>query len=317
VLPEIADTFLVKFSSIVGIRELPDETVLISDSRENVLQRLSPQSLTPQTIGRTGDGPGEYRRAGVLFPLRGDTTVMFDVRGQRLLALEGSRVVPEGLPVTGSRVPLLTPSASLIGVDTASFGYWALEVMFGHRFPGPDGTARSVDSLIILRVQRTGTGAADTIARLGAGEHIFTPMNGGTHARQVQPFLHDRAILFPDGWMAIAYQYPYRVDWLDREGRRILGPSNPSATPPLAAFPGSGTSLVTAPDGRLLVRRLEAGDSAATHYDVFDRTGRRAGVVQLAPNERIVGSGRDAIYIASTDALGLQTLIKRRWPSRS
>lgn len=65
-------------------------------------------------------------------------------------------------------------------------------------------------------------------------------------------------------------------------------------------YDGQGAVLV-APDGEVWVLRTRpAGDKIPT-YDVFDRTGALVKKVSLNPSSRVVGFGKDVVYVARSD----------------
>jgi hypothetical protein len=64
----------------------------------------------------------------------------------------------------------------------------------------------------------------------------------------------------------------------------------------------------------LLVERLPEGDRAESRYDIVDRKGIRVGELVVKRNQRILGFGAASIYVAETDADGLQRLSQHPWP---
>ena len=72
--------------------------------------------------------------------------------------------------------------------------------------------------------------------------------------------------------------------------------------------------MLPVPDGRLLVERVETDGKASSQYDVIDRRGAIAGQIELPANQRIVGFGRNTVYIARADDDGLKHLSRHAWP---
>jgi hypothetical protein len=72
------------FSQIVGIRELKDGRVIVSDSRDKLVQIIDFRGGAAQ-VGREGTGPGEYASPGPIVALPGDTSAMWDGRNRRYL----------------------------------------------------------------------------------------------------------------------------------------------------------------------------------------------------------------------------------------
>jgi hypothetical protein len=176
----------------------------------------------------------------------------------------------------------------------------------------------------------------------------FTVRQAGTSQR---PFwietgllfsVAEQSMLFPDGWIAIVRSEPYRVDWRSPEGRVTLGPdlgwkavkvdgrekaaytarvsrrvgSRVSHDDPWAATipPIRPNPLMPAPDGSVLVLRSQWSGMETNRYDIVDRRGRLIGFLTIGDNERVVGFGRGAIYVAVVDEDGIERLRKHHWP---
>src|SRR6185503_11441618 len=75
------------FSQIRGVRELRDGRVLVSDrlDRGVVVATFGTGDVKP--IGRTGRGPTEYSLPTGLFPLPGDSTLLFDEGNSRVAVI--------------------------------------------------------------------------------------------------------------------------------------------------------------------------------------------------------------------------------------
>jgi hypothetical protein len=199
---------------------------------------------------------------------------------------------------------------------------------------------------VLLLANRNGS-RGDTIARLrGAEQRVIQT---GTRER---PFwvvsilvgsVSDQAILFPDGWIAIARQEPYRTEWRPPDGRVVTGPIIPWEAPkgdagekraalerlrrrsgpnakdadlPWAErlAPFRSTALLGTPEGNLLVLRSQWSQISDTRYDLFDRTGGRLGQFAMPDSEKIVGFGRASAYTSITDGDGFQYLRRHPWP---
>jgi hypothetical protein len=157
----------------------------------------------------------------------------------------------------------------------------------------------------------------------------------------------EKALLFSDGWISIAWADPYRVDWRSPNGHWIRGsplpfeavalnnrekcaalqrwaltrssscdpsilPGWPRTIPPF--LPGMTPVLLAAPDGRLVVARTSTLASPGKDYDIVDRQGKLAGRIRLRQNEVLIGFGVRSAYVLVTDDLGLQTIQRHPWP---
>src|SRR5688500_18828012 len=79
--------FAEPFTEIGSIRELRDGRLIVVDARELTVKLVDLRAGTASTIGRTGDGPGEYRWPGKLFALPDDKTLLQDNAAGRLLLI--------------------------------------------------------------------------------------------------------------------------------------------------------------------------------------------------------------------------------------
>lgn len=340
-----------EFSAIVGIRELSDGRVLVSDSREKRIVVLDFATGKSTPIGRIGDGPKEYRQVSALYALPRDSTLMpldwggnwfimsGDVAAGRLLsdqALGSTRYAMVGGFDAGGTALLLTQ----VGPSKANLGEDSLEVVLHDRRTHEErriGRARSPYG--------APPGAPRVSGRQNSGAvRAFDPRSPGPGPATL--FEMDRVAMFPDGWVAIARLQPYRVDWRAADGTVTNGaPIEPpraysdrdkqahldeqaalSGSPRrkvenvfgwpdyLPAFEGQGFPLLTAPDGRLWIARKVTADAHGHRYDVVNRKGQLVGVMALPANQRLVGFGRRAAYVAVTDDDGIQRLQRHPTP---
>lgn len=329
-----------EFIFIGSVRELSDGRVLISDPRERRVVVADMATGNIAQVGRAGRGPREYTSASSLRRLAGDSTLLID-GSRRWVFFHGSRVVhtlPPDAPVARA--------AGGFELDVDTLG--SVLVRIPRVVRRPAGDVRESDSIAVVHFRRVGTVRVDTIAYLReAPRRLRTSREGGamiTRNTRVPFAVSEQALLFPDGWTAIARLDPYRIDWRTPEGRILKGaplpvtledlrpedrravidsyPPRPDGRPSpidLDAFPAKvppfqREALLAAPDGRLLVRRTATASRPEGRYDIVDRAGRLAGHVVLSPNERIIGFGRRSVYVVSRDADGLERLRRHPWP---
>jgi hypothetical protein len=336
-----------EFSRVVSVRELADGRVLVADRREKRLAVAgSSRGTAEETIGRLGGGPGEYTGIGSLHALGGDSTLFVEWPMPRRNILHGTRIVH----TLGSASDMLPAGLLFAGVDTSGH---VLGVR-GLRNDGrPVASSAAANVLVLLRIDRA-TARVDTIARLrgrgGAGRHLQQPTGNqpGVLILSNPLAAEDMALLFPDGWIAVARVQPYRVEWRSPTGQwmtgtplpfravptstrercaaleRLTGPRPGRCDPSILrewpahvpAFVPSASLpvLLAAPAGRLVIARTPTVATPGNHYDVVDRQGRLTATVALPPTEAIVGFGASSVYIIETDSLGLQILRRHRWP---
>ena len=342
-----------QFSRIVGVSELNDGRVLVSDQLERSLYIVDFELGGVHEIGSIGDGPGEYQAPGYLYGLGGDTTVMVDSQVFRMILLVGDSIVRT----------LNTPPGTLNQLGGRPWG-----VDREGRVLGASGYAYSPGVLPLSRVE------ADSLRLLlstgsvfsGMGTRFETIAEVGGQGRQgawvtfqgrrryvTSPLASEgQGWLFHDGWVAVAYPEPYRVDWLRPDGSWIRGRSN-SVTPArvtdqdkclaerrnhdgadcretlasrvawpryLPTFvmarewitPG-GIALLPAPGGTLLVRRTATAAAPGTRYDIVARGGPLIAVLSLPEGSAIVGLGESCLYVVTADTMGLLTLSRHPW----
>lgn len=345
-------TLAEEFSQVMSVRELRDGRWLVSDRRENRVVVADFTTGRVVAIARVGSGPGEFRQAGSLFAIAGDSTILEDPGARRWLLLDGDRVVATLPPDT----PAVEFTGIMVGADSLgrTLGLYR---------------AGLADSMRVVLVNRT-TATSRPLERLlpitvTPGPRVEDSNNRYTvqRLRLSEWAVGEQALLFRDGWVAIARLNPYRIDWHAPDGRTIRGaplpfvptrvddeekrafmarrarqtgrPAGspdasrdwPATFPPFSAvasaltrntapsmLPGPTTALLAAADGRLLIDRVPTAARPDTHYDVVDRSGTLVGELSLPFNEAIVGFGAQSVLIVATDADGIQRLRRHPWP---
>jgi hypothetical protein len=337
------------FVQPIAIRELPDGTLLITDQSENRLVHYNFANGAAKDIGRTGSGPGEYRTVGWLYALGADSSLLTDSYTGRWFVLVGTRVVkmfsehePANIVLRG-----LLHGASRDGHVIATRDH--LYATGARRFLG------SSDTLVLVRGNWR-TGAVDTVARLlGAGANGRTQFPATfTRPNYIFPTnllaAKEQAVLFPDGWIAIARLQPYRVDWRRPNGEWIRGATLPTYAPrattardkcfairlfggetfscerytfngwPSVIPPFAHVGAVRVPtlladiEGNVLIERLRTVESPTRRYDVVDRQARIKRIILLGPNEQIIGFGARHVYVVHTDGDDLKSIRKHSLP---
>ena len=336
------------FLDVAAVSELRDGRTLVIDWSERTLSVVSWSPVSVHAMGRTGDGPGEYRSPRELLALGNDSTLVTDYQNGKWYVAHRDRLVSaldRSQPMPRDWGPILS------GADTLGH----LLVLLGARFPdvrargrGPNAYA---DSLVVVLVNR-GSGKVDSIAYVrggfrGIARTTKTVAGSVVHYSLINPLaVGDQAVLFPDGWIAIVYASPYRVEWRSPGGGIVRGDPLPDAKvrvdervkaqviadrwPPSPntpewrpdEFPGWPAvlppfleyALLALPDGRVAVKKLTVGAGRPVRYDIVDRQGRLSGVLELKRRERLVGVGKGAVYSVFTDTEGSEILRRHAWP---
>lgn len=334
-----------ELTRISAVRELADGRVLVADAGDRRLYVADLARGTVRRIGREGSGPSEYASLGALLPLAGDSTLLVDAVGARYLLLRGDSIVetvPSGSPahLAGARQP--------VGADASGY-VLATRAMGSPPSASPGAMPPRMDSLYLVRVHRS-TGNADTVAAMLARPSrisVIGPREAPTGMNVTSNPLAagDVAVMSTDGWVAIARQYPYRVDWIRPGGALVMGPpiengrrrltiaDKVAAMARLAASRGREPddpdsrddwpeflptflpgALIAAADGRAWIARAPQPEGRLV-LDVVDRSGRRVGRVSVGGNERIIAVSRNAVYVVQTDDDGIQWLRRHPLPS--
>lgn len=328
--------------TIGGLAELSDARSLVSCVRSNDVHLIDWSGKTSRQIGQVGRGPGEYRLVERLAAMNGDSALLYDASSRKLL-LATPRGVRDWMLPAGDRQKW----GLFVGADERGR---TLQVL-GFRFRSLTGALSQNGGLyaaesMLVTVRHPDGRALDTIARVRGPYrrvHPFTMSlgegRGMVPAEVGNPVVGgDQVTMFPDGWVAIAYREPYRVDWirpdgaaikgvpLDRERVRLdadlkklllqiqhgdavpgLTPSAfddwPVFLPPFARVAGFHMShpLVQDSEGRLLITRTPRSLGAGNTYDIINRRGEREGTLTAPPGMSVLYIGRQGLYAVVVD----------------
>lgn len=336
-----------EFQRLVSARELSDGRLILLEpqDRHRKLMILNMTTGEVRTVGRIGSGPNEYRNPGSLAPLAGDTTLINDTELRRWLLMVGTTI--RGT-IAGDNPVVQAVGRRFFGGDT--LGRVLGLVGDGATGPMPILSAAQARSALVV-LANIADRSADTLVRLRGGDArlqnivLVRPEVAMNAAIIVANPLRvpDQALLFPDGWIAVAYQSPYRVDWRTPAGHWVRGQELSGRQPPLTEadkraamsllFGGMDSrrtpttvfpdwpemlppfpedALLALPTGHLLIRRVNAATESGALYDVVSRNGRVAAIITLSAAERIIGAGARGIYVTAPTGDGLHVL--RRHP---
>lgn len=207
------------FTSITSVRELEGGRVLVADRGERRLYLVHWKTGVVDQLLRRGEGPGEHDQwIGWLYAMA-DSETLFTVLNRRWIHLRDTAVA-ETLVETA---PLNRRfRARLDGVATDG----RVLVSVNAENPGVSGADERVLELAPGVGPHEGLPPLDTIRRVeGAGRDQLACVLATTRGPPRCRFLEaeDQAVLFPDGWIAVAFQDPYRVDWRSPDGAWIRG----------------------------------------------------------------------------------------------
>ncbi len=213
-----------EFSTIRGLLELPDGRLLIADGLGQALMIVDLATGSADTVGRTGQGPEEYRQPDGLYGLPGNSILLVDLGNGRLtelgpdLSFGQTMPLAQGDPTSGMGMSLRIPQ----GVDAEGRVYYQGR---GNMSPGRP----LPDSGTVLRWNRE-SGLVDTLANVKLQEMNRTtsggPNNQNVSISPVPLSPQDGWAAASDGRVAVVRSSPYRVDWIQTDGQIIVGPAN-------------------------------------------------------------------------------------------
>lgn len=328
-----------EFTRIVALRELPDGRVLIADAADNRIVALDFARGHAAEVGRVGSGPAEFRLAGSLIALGVDTTLVVDPPNGRFLMLVGSQVVGS---VSASQPEFQPIGLFVVGADR--LGY-LLGLRQARTAPTPRGR---VGIMELVRASRA-NGEARVIADDLKGREFASPRGSAAEGLRLQSVVYaapEQAVLFRDGWIAVARQEPYRVEWFRPDGSRHVGAVLPWNYPPVTAAmqarwgasarasnggraasaqyfafaervpPFLADAVHEAPSGEVIIRRSVLPDSATARYDVIGRDGQLRRQFALPKEARVIGMGSESLYLAVRDEDDVERVHRLPWPTR-
>lgn len=323
------------FYNIKRARELSDGRLLVL---EHGFFLLNLSQGVGASIGRSGDGPGEYRAPLQLFAFRGDTSAYYDMVRPGKVTL----ILPSGQ--FGERIDLHLPSNTR---DPA----------FGDGRGGLYSEIWRHDSFTIVR-RNPPNAKVDTVGRLSHAIISSIPRRADYGLRPFETY--EQWLIGQDGRFAVVSVEPYRVTFYTPDGKASAGPELPTvkmrvtevhrrewlakAKAPrffLAAYNGGPMTAVFsktyrseieppnwptflppflpgavsfAQDGMLWVQRTTA-DPSLLLVDIVDRQGRLAGQLALPKGRSVLCHGKDSVYLIRTDEDDLQYIERYRLPA--
>ncbi|HJR36699.1 MAG TPA: hypothetical protein VJ817_17220 [Gemmatimonadales bacterium] len=214
------------------MRELSDGRVLVTDPSEGRIVVIDMRSGSVLRIGRIGRGPSEYQLLGPLFSLAGDSSLMADFSQHRWLLFSGPSIVatlPPDTPIIKA-IKVMAKGADALG------NVW-IAVSPREMGSAPAGTVTfgPADSDFVVRGNRL-TAKLDTVTQVRVAPSrrtVSINSRGGRGFTMGYPPLSvgEEAVLFADGWFAVARLDPYRVDWISPDGQVVYG--NPIQVTPI------------------------------------------------------------------------------------
>lgn len=322
---------LYELNGVVSARRLSDGRIVIANARSSELRVYDASGIHLRTIGRNGEGPGEFRNLGGVFRLPGDSILTLDRALRRLTVFDTQGNVGRIVPLES---PDGTHSPQLTGVfDDGSFLVLATRTLTPeagvgvHRIPGQvfhyaaDGTPGALitpletqewaaldgDPGLLLMVRafpRNGYAVTDgRIVYVGDTDRFEIRAYGadGSLARILRrtdepvPVTQD----LMDAWGKVRIDAAPTEDAKRRE-REIL-----SAMPFPETLPAFGRMIAGA-DGSLWIEVQSLPGDTASAYSVFDPAGAWLGDVAVPTGFRPFEVGVDYVLGRQVDDLGVE-----------
>jgi hypothetical protein len=317
--------------SVAGVALLQDGGMVVVDGGNSRIHFFREDGTLARTVGRPGDGPGEYRVIEGLDVVGDSALVVWDFGLARLtyLSLEGE------LRATAPLDPVV-PALGLVGVlpteEVVLAQFWSPQEMQSLDQPGLMRTTAAV-----LRVAPGGQ-VLDTVAIVSGREFMLTPEDGrmvmgtppfgraGSRALRSDELIEgdqetfSLSVISMDGTVRAVYRLP-GVDltltaaeveaW--KESQIALAPPGREANvrgfleeaeipPTRPAY----DALLVDPRGWIWAEDYSWDDSEATTWTVLDGVGRWLGRIPMPQGFRPVEILEDRAVGIHTDPMGVQ-----------
>lgn len=333
---------------ITAAAELPDGRVVVSDHLTPAVVVLDPATGQSAPLGAIGAGPGQYVGPGGLYPAPDGSIRLLDRAQARVLVITSSGTFgePYSVEVKGVRTSS-SGDRDHLQLDARGFSYFSdrFGQFLGSRGPSPtmplvrfepmSQGRESIADLDLPETTRIDRGDGMILTR---GVH-GSPADGWAVAPdgrvaivRGEPYRVDW--IAADGRLTRGPEIAHAVlpmTQADRQAYLSRSAHGPSASLGTGGASGGGGAAINtgiepsfaetkapfAPehvfvsfDAEVWVERTPPAGVAAVVYDVFDGGGRRVTRIEFPPRSRLVGFGRDAVYVRETDANGRQMLKK-------
>lgn len=318
-----ADASIGELDFVSGLAELPDGRVVISQSQVPSVLFIDFATGEIDTVGRAGEGPGEYRFPGTI-TRRGDKVSVFDFGPRRVTTWNADGSLDGSLTI--STMPGFT-----VAFDTIGYMYAEQPTSEGFVIMGQElDSTRSKDSTYIYRF-RPNELARDTVARLyEIGNEII---RFGSGIARMRPLYQSADLwgVLPDGTLWVARGRENRVDRRAPDGTWTIGtprPFTPIPTteadrqklPPfrgevgdsvdreLPAEKGPYADAIAASDGAVWTRLNQPAGFTREIYAIHPVSGAPDRTVTFPKGYRVRAITETYVYATHEDEDGFQVL---------
>lgn len=323
-------------------RLLPNGSILVAVGGHQQLREFTPQGEWVRSIGRQGDGPGEFR-APTTIALAGDTIIVVDFQASRVTVLDragtpltswtfpqhaaGGRVIPHWrlddgrwlgtrtvsfgtgvTPTSGISRPLVTWFQ--VTPDGSAVGDSVVTVPGDERLmeitTGPGGELTSV-AMITLPVGRA-TVATGTPTQILIGDNDVAEIHRLTPEGRLEAIIRWEAPSVPVDPAFVQRLKQARIDASTGTEGALRSIERVFSQPPRAATLPYFSNLFLDSQGHLWVQEYDPFPRAVPYFRIFHPDGQYLGRRALPPRTRVLEIGNDKILTVWQDDDDLEYL---------
>lgn len=320
---------LAELERVWSLAELPDGRVVIPQSRAVIRADLAAGAA--DTLGRPGEGPGEYKQPLRVLMLRGGIALV-DAQLSRLTVWDLDGTVRSTMPIPR----YASFSGMLDTVGHAWFEQLPANILMG----AINEAGRAMDSTGIYRMMLPGP-RYDTVAKIYEIGKVTIRFGDGATFRPRLYQTPDVWGVLPDGGLWIARGRENRTDRMTADGQWTIGaprpfapiqvtkadrrkmhsfPGLPSSSvldtmyEPMAETKGPFAEAVAAPDGEVWTRLHQPAGYARERYAVFPVSGPSTRTVSLPLGRILVAVTARSLYTIHEDDEGFWELERYERP---
>jgi hypothetical protein len=318
-----------QFDQVRGISRLSDGRIVVANGGTHELRYFDPTGRHLRSVGRKGEGPGEFQGLGVLVTWSGDSVAVYDWNLRRVSVFDSSGDFARS-------VTLQYPASVPFPVGRFADGAWLAQPGFTFA-PGSPGTDIVRDTSVLLVFD--GQGVLQDSASRYVGPDFYVRSEGLSAFAMSLPFSRSTEVaVWGDRYYA-GYTERYEVTRFDARGVpdliiRALRPAAPLTEADVAAYkaerladmdaqsrpqaerlyrdmPFPATmpafnALQVDAEGNLWVLEVGPQGDEQPRWTVFDTTGRVLGTIGTPPAVSVREIGRDYLLGTWSDELEVQ-----------
>lgn len=318
-----------QLSRVGSARRLSDGRIVIANGGTHDLRFYGPDGAHRLSVGREGEGPGEFKQLGLLVVLPGDTLAAYDWNLRRLSFFDAAGGFVRSLP-------LEFPGGAPSPIGRFPDGSWLANRGFVFR-PGGDGSEVVRDTLPLLLFGPDGA-LRDSIGRF-PGTEFYVKAEGGSAFASSLPYGRSTETAMAGAGFYAGHNERYDITRYSAAGApqliiRLARDPAPLTDADIEAHkaerlaqaePGwraqlerlyrdipfhsslpAFADLVTDADGFLWVLDYTRAGDDTRRWTVFGTDGRALGSVETPPGLRVLDIGHDYVLGVWQDALDVE-----------